>query len=59
MKKAITVDEILRVEHELIGEALVNVGVEPLDFKSAYDYIFGAYDMVNEIIKKMERSDDE
>lgn len=48
--------DILRAEHELIGETLMNTGVENGDIKSAYDYIFGANDLVCELIRKLEKA---
>ena len=51
---AITLDGILRVEHELTCEGLMNSGNQDIDLRDTYNYIFGINDFANELIKKLE-----
>ena len=51
---AITLDGILRAEHELICEGLMNSGNQDIDLRDTYNYIFGINDFANELIKKLE-----
>ena len=53
VEKCLTVEELLKTEHELLGDTL---GWAMDDEKSALDglnYIFGAYDLVSNLIRKM------
>ncbi len=51
--------DILQTEHDLVGETLMNTGVDGADVKSAYDYIFGANDLACELIRKLEKANGE
>ena len=51
---AITLDGILRAEHEMIVEALINSGTSDDDIHDGFQYIFGINDFANELIKKLE-----
>ena len=51
---AITLDGILRVEHDLVCEGLMNSCNQDIDLRDTYNYIFGINDFANELIKKLE-----
>ena len=51
---AITLDGILRAEHDLICETLMCTGTADADIRDGFQYIFGINDFANELIKKLE-----
>ena len=55
--RTVTLGGILKVEHELLGDALMNSGNDDVDLRDTYNYIFGINDLANELIKTLEDKD--
>ena len=55
---AITLDGILRAEHDLISEALMNSGTSNDDRLETFDYIFGVNDMAEQLLKELKVNGD-
>ena len=51
---AITLDGILRAEHDVIEETLVNTGTDDKDIRDTFQYIFGINDFAGMLIRKLE-----
>lgn len=51
---AITLDGILRAEHDLIAEALMTCKDNADDLRDNYNYIFGVNDLAEKLINTLE-----
>ena len=50
----ITLDGILRAEHNLMSEAFMNSGTSNDDRLETFDYIFGVNDLAEQLIRILE-----
>ena len=51
---AITLDGILKAEHDIIVETLINTKENDTDIRDSFYYIFGVNDFANELMRKLE-----
>ena len=51
---AITLDGILKAEHDIIVETLINTKETDTDIRDSFSYIFGVNDVANELMRKLE-----
>lgn len=51
---AITLDGILRAEHDLVAESLMTCENKAEDIRDNYNYIFGVNDLAEKLINTLE-----